>query len=645
MQSFIFKYFRLFPGDLLRPASPMKFPWLQRVFLAIFTLFILSTVQTAAALDLIVEHSPTDPSHFTSIQAALDYARDQLAGPPAGNTAFRIVVKADPIPYHEAFTPISNVPIFGSETAATFLGSYPLGTLISINNVSNVTIKNFTITSATVGIAVTNSSAITIANNIFRVGSAGTALQVQGSPSTTIVNNTFYQNGTALSTSSDSLITNNIFAGNGTAVATGTNLSHLTYNTYHNNGSNGAITLDAHSLPNSSVTNPGPLFVAPDRNDFHLQNGSPCHSYGGGNAGNPAYPNADNAAFFDMGAYGGPDSDTIPVRISGFTVASGAAADSIALNWNLNMGYQVSGYHVYYGTTAGDRNGTGAAEGDSPVTAPQGVNSAALSNIPLTPTTTPEAVSGVTLTPGDRSLLVSWIPSANATRYKVYYSTTAFTAASLPATFLLVNGANSAGINFEGLTNGVTYYVAVAAIDQNRYYLTVTAFNTSGGTPGVSNESVFATEKVGYLGPSKESALSNVASAAPDIQPMNIGNLGSIGSGPPACFIATAAFGHYSAPQVQLLRDFRDRFLLTNAPGRAFVAWYYRYGPRGAAFIDEHPWCKPAVRLLLLPLIGGAMFLLHTSLPAKCVVMVGLLMVSGFIVRRKRTAKGNGGII
>ena len=75
---------------------------------------------------------------------------------------------------------------------------------------------------------------------------------------------------------------------------------------------------------------------------------------------------------------------------------------------------------------------------------------------------------------------------------------------------------------------------------------------------------------------------------------------------------------------------------MTNEPGRAFVTRYYRYGPCWADFINAHPRCKPLVRLLLLPLIGGAMFMLHTSLPAKCVVMVAVLLMSGVVVRRKR---------
>jgi len=620
---------------------------LKRFFVAAFTLFILVAPRTSAALDLIVEHSPTDPSHFSDIQAALDYASAQLAGQPASNTAFRIVVKADPNPYYGAFAPISNVPIIGSETARTYLDQFGPGPLISINNATNITIKNFTISSKGIGVAVTNSTSVTIANNVFRTGSAGTALQLQGSPSTAIVNNTFYQNATAISTNVDCLISNNIFADNGTAIATSTNLSRLTYNTYHNNGSNGAITLDANSLPNSSVTNPGPLFVDPDNNDFHLQSGSPCHINGGGNAGNPAYPNADNPLFFDMGAYGGPDSDTVPFIILGLTASSGTGANSIDLNWNLNMGYQVNGYHVYYGTTAGERNGTGATEGESPVTVPQGMNRVTLSNLPLTPPPMPVAVTGVTLSPADRALFVSWNPSANATGYKIYYSTTSFTAASLPPPFQQFDGASTSAVYLTGLTNGVAYYVAVAAIAQSSYFLTVTAFNSSGGTPGVSSESSFATEAVQHLGPSRESTISAVVSATPALQPISVGGLGDLegipGGGMGSCFIATAAFGYYSAPQVQLLRDFRDRFLLTNAPGRAFVAWYYRYGPYGAAFITAHPWCKPLVRLLLMPLVGGAMFLLHTSAATKCGVMGGILLLAWSIVRRKKRKAGTVG--
>ena len=74
-------------------------------------------------------------------------------------------------------------------------------------------------------------------------------------------------------------------------------------------------------------------------------------------------------------------------------------------------------------------------------------------------------------------------------------------------------------------------------------------------------------------------------------------------SGKSGCFIATAAYGSYLDPQVMVLRHFRDDVLLTNAPGRAFVAFYYQHSPAIADYIYQHPLLRMLTRWALTPLI------------------------------------------
>ena len=71
------------------------------------------------------------------------------------------------------------------------------------------------------------------------------------------------------------------------------------------------------------------------------------------------------------------------------------------------------------------------------------------------------------------------------------------------------------------------------------------------------------------------------------------------------CFIATAAYGSYLDPHVYVLRNFRDRYLLTNSLGQAFVDSYYRYSPPVADFISKHETIKLAARWALTPVVCG----------------------------------------
>jgi hypothetical protein len=69
------------------------------------------------------------------------------------------------------------------------------------------------------------------------------------------------------------------------------------------------------------------------------------------------------------------------------------------------------------------------------------------------------------------------------------------------------------------------------------------------------------------------------------------------------CVVTTAAYGTPMAEEIQLLREFRDRYLLTNLLGKSVTDLYYRVSPPMARLISEHPSLKPIVRAGLWPAI------------------------------------------
>jgi len=73
---------------------------------------------------------------------------------------------------------------------------------------------------------------------------------------------------------------------------------------------------------------------------------------------------------------------------------------------------------------------------------------------------------------------------------------------------------------------------------------------------------------------------------------------------PSPCFIATAAYGTALHEDIDVLRDFRDEYLMTNPLGRTLVKTYYKTSPPIADALREHEGLRTAVReTLIKPLV------------------------------------------
>jgi hypothetical protein len=631
----VFRYFYYVD----RRTHPMKTK-LSIVPAILFLLCLSLTAGTAsAATRVVVSNNALCPPVTVSTTCHLNVQDAIDAAAISGDS-----IEIRPGTYSGNFTVVNKgiSSISGIETAKTFLSGGGAGTILTIDSVPlSMSIRRLTFLNAGIGISVRNSPSITIKNNVFQVGAGSTAINITLSTNPTVVNNVFYRNIAGIVSDLTTFsIFNNIFYQNGNGVAI--NPSNMTQASISRNlffnGTIGLTVITDPLDPNYNIINQDPLFVDPNnavvtQSDYHLLASSPCIT-----TGNTSFDfnNVGDTSKTDIGAYGG-SSDAIPFVVSGLTyTASSTTPATISLTWALNKAYTTKGYNIYYGDAPGAYNGTDAiVSGGTTTVGPRidaGNKTTAMlivSRTSVTPAPTAVNVPG----PLNNSLKLSWSAVTGATGYNIYYSLSSAPSITFPA--IQVAGGGTTSYTLTGLTNGEWYDILIRAISQATYYFSITAYDTTSttGTPGIAHESDYSAETPVTVGDIKISGPSNVVKGRPEpINPYpNLPNTG--------CFIATAAYGSPNDRSVTVLREFRDRYLVTNAPGRAFVRWYYANSPTAARFITDHPAMRPIARIVLAPAVAVALLLTHTSPAAQAAVLVMLIALASAVLRRQRTMR------
>ncbi len=190
------------------------------------------------------------------------------------------------------------------------------------------------------------------------------------------------------------------------------------------------------------------------------------------------------------------------------------------------------------------------------------------------------------------------------------------------------NSTNESGFSIWRRTETEGTYAPIAARESN-----ATSYVDTTVTEGVTYcYQVLAYNEAGVSAPSNEACAT--ASATSGSTPSAAASAGS-GGGGGGCFIATAAFGSPLAPQVQLLRDVRDTFLLPYRPSRVLVQMYYALSPPLADVISRSEMLRSVVRFGLMPILGWAALTLWS--PAVGLVIPTLPLIAGIVLLALRS--------
>lgn len=107
------------------------------------------------------------------------------------------------------------------------------------------------------------------------------------------------------------------------------------------------------------------------------------------------------------------------------------------------------------------------------------------------------------------------------------------------------------------------------------------------------------------------------------------------------CFIATAAYGSKFEPSVNILRSFRDKYLLTSSLGTSFVKFYYANSPTIAKVIANNEALRLLTRVILIPFVMFSFLALHPLLTVLALIIVAIGYKNYLVLYKKHYVNVN----
>ncbi len=328
-----------------------------------------------------------------------------------------------------------------------------------------------------------------------------------------------------------------------------------------------------------------PEFVDLGNDDFHLRQGSAAIDTGEGGV--------------DVGAYGGTTTHTKPFPPAEPSISCGTPDNTTCqVSWPENPDYAVTGYLVLSSAPSApdpDYDQTTPVLIADPACTDQ-TDTCLVTLSSLDDSGTAPATPGTpTARFGDTRVRLAWPAVVGATTYDVYKTSSTTDPVAYDRTVSVPEATVS------GLTNGITYRFSVLAVSQPRLFAAVRAVYGTVSASATTVSELAESAVPGTYGTTRSSALSGEVSATP--QPVvEFPPLEDAGG----CFIATAAYGSPLAPQVGVLRTFRERFLRPYAPGRLVIRVYETLSPPLASVVRSSDAVRQVARVILWPVVGFA---------------------------------------